>query len=405
MGCSRTSHSLSEAKKAGLLSPTPPGGDVASTTTRRQCSSRPPPFSWPGDVESVGRSALSLKQAATLAWSEYPSTGEGDASPSDGDHCFAHGSRRAAKCPCWSAAAAEEELGVASNIASSFCLSRPGATRCLRAVHWPLFSMHADTRAASLTGGVHSEATRVLGPPVEAKVRGLSSLRAHATSRLPVKKTGLSGRAAINLRCPSRSALRNVHSSGGTPSRCMASLSSWNHRYTCWPVFARLRTTTGTPASRFRSVFRQRSRKFEKLLTAATRAGLRSTRSSPRASDAKRSSTICRSTGLASRASTISVTPSCFPKSRHWFPMRADACGASSSSHASTRRTRRLSSPRDSPPAAGPPASPAAPPPLGAGSLGSGLSAAAAAWAVRLLQWAMTDSTASGEASSFAAAS
>ncbi len=44
----------------------------------------------------------------------------------------------------------------------------PGATTRRSAVHWPLFSIVADTRIASLTAGVSFEvATRVLGPPVE----------------------------------------------------------------------------------------------------------------------------------------------------------------------------------------------------------------------------------------------
>ena len=62
-----------------------------------------------------------------------------------------------------------------------------GATRWRSAVHWPEFSISADTRAASATAGVRRVAIMVLGPPVDASVAGTSSLTARATAREPVR--------------------------------------------------------------------------------------------------------------------------------------------------------------------------------------------------------------------------
>jgi len=49
------------------------------------------------------------------------------------------------------------------------------------AVHWPLFSIWVAILVAPCTCGVYSVATMVLGPPVDAKVDGKSSLIFAAT--------------------------------------------------------------------------------------------------------------------------------------------------------------------------------------------------------------------------------
>mmetsp|Transcript_13222 Transcript_13222/g.44824 ORF Transcript_13222/g.44824 Transcript_13222/m.44824 type:complete len:207 (-) Transcript_13222:145-765(-) len=119
-----------------------------------------------------------------------------------------------------------------------------------------------------------------------------------------------------------------------------------HQRNTCWVVLDRESTTTGTPSSRLRMDLRKRSRKLEKLDTHATKAGARHTSTSPAASASASASPRARSTWLASTASTISVTPSCLPKSIAWLATRPAACGPSASSKSAsaartaTRRSR-----------------------------------------------------------------
>mmetsp|Transcript_69139 Transcript_69139/g.215950 ORF Transcript_69139/g.215950 Transcript_69139/m.215950 type:complete len:202 (-) Transcript_69139:107-712(-) len=84
----------------------------------------------------------------------------------------------------------------------------------------------------------------------------------------------------------------------------------------CWVVFVRESTMTGTPSSMFRSILRQRSRKFVKLLTQPTKAAARPMTSLPVCSSVYRASFNCRSTSRAWTPSSISVMPSCLWKSR-----------------------------------------------------------------------------------------
>mmetsp|Transcript_64165 Transcript_64165/g.88148 ORF Transcript_64165/g.88148 Transcript_64165/m.88148 type:complete len:204 (+) Transcript_64165:1111-1722(+) len=196
-------------------------------------------------------------------------------------------------------------------------------------------------RMASATSGVKAVATIVFGPPVEEKVAGRISLIFAATSRLPVRYKGLSGNAVISRRWPSTSQDRYVTRPGSRPFFASSPCSRRNHRYMCCVVLLLDSTTTGMPHSRFRRVFRHRSRKLVKLLTAPTRATSRRMVMTPMASSASKSSTMRCSTGFASIDSSISVTPSCLKKSRAWFPISAPACVESITASISLMGPRR----------------------------------------------------------------
>lgn len=62
-----------------------------------------------------------------------------------------------------------------------------GRTACLRAVHWPEFSINALFLIASAISSLKIVETKVLGPPVLEMVFGSIDFSASATLRLPVK--------------------------------------------------------------------------------------------------------------------------------------------------------------------------------------------------------------------------
>mmetsp|Transcript_71242 Transcript_71242/g.201932 ORF Transcript_71242/g.201932 Transcript_71242/m.201932 type:complete len:200 (-) Transcript_71242:28-627(-) len=95
----------------------------------------------------------------------------------------------------------------------------------------------------------------------------------------------------------------------------------------CCVVFERERTTTGTPTSMLRKIFRQRSKKFVKLLTQPTKAAARPMTSLPSPSSSRRASFSRRSTSRACCDSSISVMPSCLWKSRAWYATSSAASG------------------------------------------------------------------------------
>mmetsp|Transcript_11555 Transcript_11555/g.23276 ORF Transcript_11555/g.23276 Transcript_11555/m.23276 type:complete len:220 (+) Transcript_11555:1620-2279(+) len=109
------------------------------------------------------------------------------------------------------------------------------------------------------------------------------------------------------------------------------STKSCDHRNMCWVVLERDRTTTGTPNSMLRSTFRERSRKLLKFDTHPTKAGVRLIDSRPSDSSRRRRSFRRCSMQPASMASSISVTPSCFLKSKAWLPTNSPASGPKSS--------------------------------------------------------------------------
>mmetsp|Transcript_16034 Transcript_16034/g.47168 ORF Transcript_16034/g.47168 Transcript_16034/m.47168 type:complete len:238 (+) Transcript_16034:1253-1966(+) len=135
-----------------------------------------------------------------------------------------------------------------------------------------------------------------------------------------------SPRARQSSICFSRDTLAKDAYFVSTPWRAISSISNWYHRYGYWVVEPVLdSTTTGIPHSKLRSVFRDKSKKFEKFDTHATSTGALSMHRTPLSSSSNSWSTSRRSTSEASSASSISVTPSCFPKSSVWFPINAAA--------------------------------------------------------------------------------
>mmetsp|Transcript_1952 Transcript_1952/g.6489 ORF Transcript_1952/g.6489 Transcript_1952/m.6489 type:complete len:265 (+) Transcript_1952:458-1252(+) len=227
----------------------------------------------------------------------------------------------------------------------------PGARSTRRAVHWPECSMVEERAAAAATGGGRPNATIRFGPCVDAIMPGASStLMAAARPRDPVNRNGVGGAsaeagsaaaAAVAARssrcCAARSAEQKVKREGSKPCACSSACSSCAHRKGYCAVCERERTITGTPSSRLRQTFRHMSRKCEKLDTHGTSTTRRGICSWPACSDCHTKSFSRCSTALAWWASSISVTPSCLPKSSAWFATSAPAC--SPSIDASARRT------------------------------------------------------------------
>ena len=71
-------------------------------------------------------------------------------------------------------------------------------------MHWPEFSMVAESLTASAIDGVNCDATSVFGPPVDAITGPWKERRSLATSREQVKYIGHSDEAVSKTRAFSR---------------------------------------------------------------------------------------------------------------------------------------------------------------------------------------------------------
>mmetsp|Transcript_19101 Transcript_19101/g.51356 ORF Transcript_19101/g.51356 Transcript_19101/m.51356 type:complete len:228 (+) Transcript_19101:1959-2642(+) len=144
-------------------------------------------------------------------------------------------------------------------------------------------------------------------------------------------------------RCSWRLADRNVTMPASMPRSPSSEHRRCVQRKQCCAVLERESTTTGTPSSTLRSTLRERSRKLEKFDTHATKAADLLMRTTPAFSSSRRASARRRSTAEASTVSTISVTPSCLPKSTAWL---ATSTAAHDEPGASRSASRARTGPR-----------------------------------------------------------